>query len=662
MAGLLRLLIALVMLSALALAWLLSTTEGARWLADRAMGQVSGLQVSVDSGSFLDGLTLNQIHWVDGESDLELSIQKAVLRWQPDCLLNREFCLDTFYVSGINVRSGEQVQTLDYLMADAHFSLATRQIGAALQAVTADELGAKLKVEGTFDESLSWQGRINQAEVTLPVGTWSVEGTPGMTVASAQPRVTLEPHCWAGQPLRLCSEPIDITPEAGQINVSMDTLPLEILRPWLPDTLVLPGSMAGSANLLWSPDAEPRARVTMDSPAARIEVNMADDEPPITLSYQRVVADVDITAARAGLRVGIASADIGTGGFAFYVNDPLSEAAALSGSVWLDGVDLSPIAGALPAVRAASGRLRAAGELSGTPAQPEFDGLLRIGDATLLPAQIVNPIEGISLSVALEGNVAVIDGEFASGEGKGQAAGVLGWSDGLLRGALRISGQALEIDQGSLVSLSLDPDIAIRLAQESISVSGELFIPWARIQLAAPPAAAVRVSDDAVLVDDAGEPIVQTVATERTLRSHIQLRLGDDVRFSGFGATGGLTGALQLQQVGGTAAEAEGILELVDAAYEVFGQRLSIRRGRLIFAGPLTDPRVDLEAVREAVDITAGVRVTGQPSQPRITLFSDPYMEQASILAYLLTGRPPGEASASEEALLGQAALSLGVL
>ncbi|MBS3786228.1 MAG: translocation/assembly module TamB domain-containing protein, partial [Gammaproteobacteria bacterium] len=82
----------------------------------------------------------------------------------------------------------------------------------------------------------------------------------------------------------------------------------------------------------------------------------------------------------------------------------------------------------------------------------------------------------------------------------------------------------------------------------------------------------------------------------------------------------------------------------------------------LIFAGPLTDPRVGLEAVREAVDITAGVRVTGQPSQPRITLFSDPYMEQASILAYLLTGRPPGEASASEEALLGQAALSLGVL
>lgn len=661
MAGLVRLLIALIMLSALALAWLISTTDGARWLANRAMDQLPALQVSVDAGSVLDGLTLSQIRWVDAELDFEISIQKALLRWQPDCVLKREFCLDTLYLSGVDLRLGEQAESIDYLIADAHFSLDDQQISAALQAVKGDELGAILQLQATYDEALTWEGQIAQAELTLPFGTWTLEGTPTLRVATAEPRIALESHCWAGRPLRLCAEPIDITPDAGQLDISMDALPLEVLRPWLPDTLILPGKMAGSANLSWSPTAAPRARLTMDSSASQIEVDVADDEPPITLSYQRVVADIDMTAARAGLRVGIASPDIGTGGFAFYLNDPLTDTATLNGSVWLDGVDLSPIAGALPAVRAASGRLRATGELGGTPAEPQFNGLLRVGDATLLPAQIVNPIEAISVNVALEGDVAVLDGQFAAGAGQGQATGVLGWSDGLLRGAVRISGQALEIDQGTLVKLSLTPDIAIRLAEESISVSGELLVPQARIELAAPPATAVRVSEDAVLVDDAGEPLTQAVATQRTLRSHIELRLGDDVRFSGFGASGGLTGALQLRQVGQAAAEAEGILELVDAAYEIYGQRLLIRRGRLIFAGPLTDPRVDLEAVREAADIMAGVRVTGQPSQPRITLFSDPYMEQASILAYLLTGRPPGEASASEEALLGQAALSLGI-
>lgn len=686
MAGLWRLFIAVVIVAALALAWLVSTTGGARWLAERLMEQQPALQVTVESGSLLDGLTLREIAWIDTELALDVYIDQAVLRWQPECLLEQLLCLDTLHLASVNVGYAEQVQSVDYLLAEARFDFADHTIDATLQVFSKemgrlqsqlsgaleahrlmlrferDDAKGAVTLQGGLDEALTWRGEITQAQVASPAGDWMLEGTPDLSVASTPTRVTLAPHCWAAQPLRLCTQPIDITPEAGQIDLRMDALALEVLRPWLPDTVRLPGSVEGSASLTWSPDVPPRVRLTLDSTDAVIEVSVAEDEPPIVLSYQRVVGDVDLTAGQVGLRVGVASRDIGTGGFAFYLNDPLTETGRLSGSVWLDGVDLAPVAGALSAVRMASGRLRATGQLSGTRQQPDFIGQLSVAGATVLPAEIVNPIEDINVDVALQGDVAILDGQFSAGEGEGALTGVLGWSEGLLRGALRITGELLEIDQGSLVKLAVSPDIAVRLAQESISVSGGLQIPFARIELAAPPAAAVRVSRDAIIVDADGEPLEAILAPARTLNSHVTVQLGDDVRFSGFGASGSLTGSLQLRQIGEANAEAEGVLELVDARYEIYNQRLSIRRGRLIFAGPIAAPRLDIEAVREEVDIMAGVRVTGQPTDPSITLFSDPYMEQSRILAYLLTGRPPGAATPSEEALLAQAALSLGIL
>jgi len=686
MAALWRLFIAVVIFAALALAWLVSTTGGARWLAERIMDQQPALQVTVEAGSLLDGLTLREIAWTDRELDLDLRIDKAVLRWQPECLLEQVLCLDTLHLSSVNLRVAEQVQFVDYLLAEARFDFAARTIDAALQVLAnetgrlqsqlngsleahrlalsfeSDDAKGVIALQGGLDEAFIWRGEIAQAQVASPAGDWTLEGTPALSVASAPTRLTLAAHCWAGQPLRLCTQPIDITPEAGQIDLKMDTLALEVLQPWLPDTVRLPGSVEGSASLTWAPNAAPRARLTLDSADAAIEVSVDEGERPIVLSYQRVVGDVDLTTEQIGLRVGIASRDIGTGGFAFYLNDPLTETGRLSGSVWLDGVDLSPIAGALSAVRMASGRLRATGQLSGTRQQPNFIGQLSVSGATVLPAEIVNPIEDINLDVALQGDVAILEGRFSAGAGEGALTGVLGWSEGLLRGALRITGELLEIDQGSLVKLAVSPDIAVRLALDSISVSGNLQIPFARIELAAPPTAAVRVSRDAVIVDAAGEPLEAVLAPARTISSHVTVQLGDDVQFAGFGASGSLTGALQLRQIGEVNAEAEGILELVDARYEIYNQRLSIRRGRLIFAGPIAAPRLDIEAVREEVDVMAGVRVTGSPADPSITLFSNPYMEQSHILAYLLTGRPPGAATPSEEALLAQAALSLGIL
>jgi translocation and assembly module TamB len=60
-------------------------------------------------------------------------------------------------------------------------------------------------------------------------------------------------------------------------------------------------------------------------------------------------------------------------------------------------------------------------------------------------------------------------------------------------------------------------------------------------------------------------------------------------------------------------------------------------------------------------NVTAGVQVAGTLRHPELTLFSQPSMNQADILSYLLLGKPTSQAGSTEGKMLSQAAGSLGL-
>ena len=62
-------------------------------------------------------------------------------------------------------------------------------------------------------------------------------------------------------------------------------------------------------------------------------------------------------------------------------------------------------------------------------------------------------------------------------------------------------------------------------------------------------------------------------------------------------------------------------------------------------AGPLSSPYLSVNAIRnpESIagkDVTVGIRVSGLPSQPDFSIYSDPTMPQQEQWSYLLRGRP----------------------
>ena len=102
-----------------------------------------------------------------------------------------------------------------------------------------------------------------------------------------------------------------------------------------------------------------------------------------------------------------------------------------------------------------------------------------------------------------------------------------------------------------------------------------------------------------------------------------------------------------------------GDVRTVRGNYSVFGQQLEIERGTVAFAGPLTDPGLDLRASRKIQTVEVGVEVTGSLQRPSVKLFSVPDMSDTDRLTWLALGRDPAGNDRAQMAVLQAAVLSL---
>jgi len=208
-----------------------------------------------------------------------------------------------------------------------------------------------------------------------------------------------------------------------------------------------------------------------------------------------------------------------------------------------------------------------------------------------------------------------------------------------------------------VVSPQLTLDLSAANADRSAStkLSGLLRVNQARWRLTG--AGAVARSTDVRMADES------LVAPNSTLALDVRVELEQPAEIAGPGFEARAIGGLQLRQQPGAELRASGQLEVVDGHYRFQGQRIELEPGSLRFAdSPIDDPNLALVASRVSRDgVKAGVRVGGTASQPQLTLFSEPGLEQAEILSYLVTGRPLNRASNEQGALLAEAALGLGL-
>lgn len=294
----------------------------------------------------------------------------------------------------------------------------------------------------------------------------------------------------------------------------------------------------------------------------------------------------------------------------------------------------------------------------GTLGDPVVNGTLT-GDALRfdLPQYGVQMRDGILRARLAERTITLDDLSFAGGAGRFKATGtIVGPARGQDAPTSRVQWQAKDFTIVNRPDLQLVADGRGTLSFEDrkIALAGDIDVVKGRVEYE--PTRVGRLSDDVVIV---GEPRRTEASGPLPLGLDLQVALGRDFRFAGEGLDTRLAGKVHVVTTGSGALAANGTINAVAGTYYLFGQRLDIDRGRLIFDGPVANPALDVVALRKNLAVEAGVEISGTVRQPRVRLVSNPPVPDGEKLSWILTGQGLDRASRNDIALLGAASASL---
>jgi translocation and assembly module TamB len=308
----------------------------------------------------------------------------------------------------------------------------------------------------------------------------------------------------------------------------------------------------------------------------------------------------------------------------------------IAGALHLQTQSLGFIDSYVAQVDRVSGRLKAELALGGRLAAPTLDGELKVSDGQVDAYQINLALRELNLDARLHGTTLELDGSATAGaEGHARVNGALAWRAALPYGQLHLSGENLRVVSIPEARIQVSPDVNMKFSGRRIDITGIVALPYARLARPDQLTNAVRSSGDEIIVSAQRAP----PADRFQVFSDLTLKLGERVTIDTLGLAGRLSGSLRTVTDESGFDRGTGELQIEEGKYTAYGRKLDVERGRLMFSnGPLSDPAIDLRAIKKFPDITAGVNVRGTLRNPRMTFFSDPAVAQAQIVSLLLAG------------------------
>jgi translocation and assembly module TamB len=450
-------------------------------------------------------------------------------------------------------------------------------------------------------------------------------------------------------------------PSSLQIEAASFDL-AQLLEPWLPQDTRIEGRLHSSARLDFKAPDILLGEIELSAPSGRLSYPLLEGELE---NWEYRDSSLSLILDQQGIR-GRSEISIGAGNtLDGNLNLPRAKLLALErekqtfeASAKLNFTELAIIEALLPDIGSLRGSLTLNLNADGTLAKPNL-----AANAEMLDAAVDIPRLGLKLErIKLHGATASdnqfefqLDAHSGNGnitiKGNSRLEAASGWPT-----TFSIKGDEFEVARIPEATARVSPDLVVEIQNRSIDIRGDLLLPYAKLQ-PKDITTATQVSSDSVIIDSSEKPQPRWQITTR-----VNLILGDRVNFFGYGFEGKLGGNLLIEEAAGQLTRGIGEIRVAQGRYRAYGQRLDIENGRLLFTGgPLTNPGLDIRAVRKTGSVTAGIHATGRLLQPKLELFSIPAMGQTDALSYLLLGRPLESASNEDGAMMAKAALALGL-
>jgi translocation and assembly module TamB len=539
-------------------------------------------------------------------------------------------------------------------------------------AATADseQLDASLRVAGGLTNT-GWSGELEQLSLHAPDMARLSLRDPARVVLD-DGNISVGQACLVEDRGSLCVAGEFEKSGAMQARYSFEHVSLSLANALAPQAMPgqLRGEVVGEGHIRRAADGQLFGEAHVSSP--RAQMVMLDDEPGESVLGQRTLLLYENLVLRAALQGMNATASLTAGlqnggslKAELGVSNLTAAAPGIEGKVNATMPTLAPFGVFVPAVANLDGTVDAQILISGTLAAPEITGNV---DAQRLQADLGNL--GIELrdgrvrGEARSGGGFTLAASVASGKGHIELAGTMSE-----RGVVdaRVLGQNFQAADIPAANVVVTPNLGLTGDPKGYLLKGELAIPRADINLQKlPQDRAPGVSPDVVVVRNGKE--VQSTAQKEDLpvSAVVQVKLGEQISIVGYGLEAKVAGELEVRESPGVPTTGSGQL-MVEGTYKKYGQDLTIKQGRLLFAGtPLDNPRLAIVAVREIKKgdekLETGLRIAGSAKNPVVTVISDPNVGEADALSYLVTGRSlndVGTASGGSQDALASATRSL---
>lgn len=545
-------------------------------------------------------------------------------------------------LKGSGIQSGDtQVGTLT----------ASAQGDIKYQKVQLDLAGPLVKLALALDGNLdkgNWRGRLASGDVQAGGQDWKLQA-PAKIERLADGKLTFAAHCWVSGPASLCGEDQRLMPEP-KLRYHLKQFPIDSLAAFLPKDFAWQGKLNADLQLDL-PDSGPKGVVSVDASGGTLRVKEKDQW--LDFPYDTLKLETTLNPKRIDTQLNFRGGKLGELLVQAQIN-PLPKNKPITGNFSLAGLDLAVARPFVPMVETLTGKLNGNGRISGGLLAPQVNGNVNLVGGEASGPELPISLEGLNVQALIAGESVQLNGAWRSGKaGQGSLKGQVDWGQALVVD-LSLQGSQLPVTVEPYAVLEVAPDLKISLKNDKLAVAGNVHIPRGDITVRELPPSTVKVSDDTVIVGSQTEEGKPPMA----MAMDIDVVVGEDkLNFSGFGLTAKVQGQVHI----GDNLDTRGELWLNDGRYRAYGQRLDVRRARLLFAGPLDQPYLDIEAIRKTDDVVAGIRLSGSAEQPTTQIFSEPAMSQEQALSYLVLGRPLSS-TGEDNNMLAQAALGLGLM
>lgn len=588
----------------------------------------------------------------------------------------------------------EKTVSIDALSARGFVSTdpkGTAEIDATLRGVSAPEgelRSITFQVEGTRaahagvlqadGERVNFRARASGA--WIPGTGW--RGTVHELVNSGEAAIRLvAPFALTAGPGRVQAAPFELRVVGGQLQVSaldyakgrirsagrFNDLPV---RPFFA-IAGTPADMAGTLRLKgdWSIESTPQLTGSIN--VARESGDVAfGTERVVSMGLEALALNARFTPTGADLkaelrsRVATGSAEgritpIGSGAQARYAG-----ASPLAFTASVDVARFAPFAAFIDTAMLLEGEAQARVKGTGTVASPLITGTITADNiAVALPADGLDLKQGRLRAVLEQREIRVESFSIRGGEGVFSARGTLArtgfdeasvdWTAKRFRVLGRPDRRLVVSGQGNAA-----------LRKGKLAFTGALRADEGLFEIAATELP--TLGDDVVVVGRPHGTLAAAAAAPRdkprkTTRAAVDMTidLGENVQLRGRGLSVWLAGKLEIRTNDLGELRASGLVTAEKGTFVAYGQRLEIDRARFYFNGPVSNPGLDIVAMRKRQAVEAGVAVTGTLQRPLLRIVSNPSVPEGEALSWLMLGRAPDKVGASQLSALPLATSAL---